>query len=259
MAEHTATPQAEEIRHLNVLVAEGNSVLQQTIVEVLKGAGVQNCSAVASGADAWQAWKRRKDLGVIICADNLPEMAGMDFLKRIRADQQAPLQPAFILISAEAAPQAQQEADAAGADAFLRKPFSTEDLVPAVLAGVRRRKEMAGGDFAEQALQAQLIKTRHQVELVFERYTTTVDCEELHTDKCVIRVSNNYGLGTMLTMRFARPNGEDFYSPVKGMVTKTERIPREYGQFLLHVQFSGPVKDQHGIHELVRLGGGGAD
>lgn len=72
--------------------------------------------------------------------------------------------------------------------------------------------------------------------------------------KCVIRVTNNYGLGTVLNLRFPRPSGGDdqYFRPVKGIVMKTERVPREIGVYRLHIQFNSPIKEQQGVQELLR-------
>ena len=90
--------------------------------------------------------------------------------------------------------------------------------------------------------------------MLFDRYTTEVECESLNESKAVIRVTNNYGLGTQLSMRFSRTTDGTggFFKALKGIVMKTERIPREIGVFRLHVQFNGPVTGAHGITDLMQ-------
>jgi hypothetical protein len=162
------------------------------------------------------------------------------------------------MLSSDASAAAQHGAAAEGADAFLGKPFSADDLIPRVQEGADKRKASSGGALTQHALEASLLGDTYQVELIFDRYATTVECEELHRNRCVIRVTNNYGLGTRMTMRFARRHQaadvEPFYKPIKGTVVKTERVPKEYGVFRLHVEFSPPVRESMGIQELLRGG-----
>jgi len=261
MASDTPKELPAEIRNLHFIVAENNPALQRNIVHALSSGGVKQCSAVSTGSEAWEAWQGDAQVGVVICAWNLPEIAGIEILKRIRADKGKRRQPAFIIMSSETTPEAVQTAKLSGADSFLAKPFSAEDIIPKVIDSVALRKQAAGpaaGNLG--SLEADILGTSLMVELVFERYSTTVECDELEPEKCAIRVTNNYGLGTRLTLRFAvGGDGETYYPPVKGVVTKTERVPKEFGLYRLHLRFATPLKPGHGAGELLgRVGGGAA-
>ncbi|MBI3993899.1 MAG: response regulator [Candidatus Lambdaproteobacteria bacterium] len=260
MSAEATQPLPEDVKVLRILVAENNPTLQKAIVSMLNTAGANKIKAYASGLEAWEQWQQSKDFGVVVCAWKLPELDGIEILRRIRADKAAKIQPAFILLSADGSPEAQTQAQSEGADAFQKKPFAADELIPRIAEGVNRRKLSGGGNtLAQHALEASLLGSSHEVELVFDRYSTTVECAELSREKCVIRVTNNYGLGTTLTMRFARkhpdPQGETYYKPIKGIVTKTERIPKEFGVYLLHVSFNGPIKEHTGVPELLRESG----
>lgn len=248
---------SDDVKQLQFLVAENNPTLRKSIIKTLNEAGISKISAFSNGAEAWNQWESHKGFGVIICSWNLPELNGIDILKRVRGDSAAKLQPAVIMLSSDASSDAEGKATSEGADAFLGKPFAAEDLIPRVKEGIDKRKREGGGSsLAQHALEASLLGTTHEVELVFERYSTMVDCEELKRDRCVIRVNNNYGLGTRLTMRFSRrkpgADGDKFYKPVKGTVMKTVRVPKDFGEFLLHLHFNGRVAESSGIPELLR-------
>lgn len=254
MADQSAKKLSEEILLLPFLVVESNPALQKSIVSTLTAAGVKKCGAVANGVEAWQIWKQSRDIGVFIAAWNLPEMPGLEILKRIRRDKLARMQPAFIIMASEDTSNAVQMAVDAGADCFLAKPFPAGNLIPMVVEGVEHRKQISGDDvFAQKALEAKILQSRVVTELIFERYTSSVECEEMTVKKCVIRVENNYGLGTVLNLRFARqkPGTDKFYLPLKGTITKIERVPKEYGWYKVHIQYNGPVKERHGIKDLL--------
>ena len=244
------------IQRLSILVAEQNPALQKSIVETLQNGGANRVESAAKGGEVWQIWKRQKGIDVFVCASNLPEMGGLEILTRIRADKDAVTQPAFLLLGAVNNKEAINEALDKGADVFLAKPFSTDDLIPRVVEAVECRKQISGAKtFGSGSIEDELLKARLPVQLVFERFATEVECEKLTQEKCVIRVSNNYGLGTQLNLRFSRPGAGDgdYFKAIKGIVMKTERVPHEIGIFLLHVHFSGRVRAEHGIDQWLRM------
>ncbi|MBI4081996.1 MAG: response regulator [Candidatus Lambdaproteobacteria bacterium] len=238
-----ASDQAREaIQHLNFLVAENNPALQRSIAKTLADSGVQKCAVVATGTQAWDAWKENPALAVVICSWNLPEIEGIEVVRRIRADRERQIQPAIIVMSADGSPEAEKAAREGGADGFLRKPFAAEDLIPSVLGGLEHHKQSAGISGSLHSLAAELLGHAIPVELVFDRYTTKAECEEVNREGCVIKVMQNYGLGTRLSLRFARGEGDAFYAPVKGVVTKIERVPKDIGSYRMHVKFAAHAK-----------------
>jgi CheY-like chemotaxis protein len=255
MPHEAASSLPPELRRLSFLVAEQNPALQKSIVSALQAAGASRVLAAADGNAAWNIWKNGKQVDLFLCASNLPDLSGQELLQRLRADKEIEFQPAFILLSSESSEEATQQALSKGADVVLRKPFPSEQLIPKVIEAIELRRKASGKDaFTQRSLEQELLKARLPVVLIFERYTTQVECEELSIHRCVIRVNNNYGLGTQLNLGFRRPegSGEPFYKPIKGVVMKTERVPREIGVYRLHVQFNTPAKEQHGIQEILR-------
>ena len=255
MPNEAVTSLPPEVRRLSFLVAEQNPALQKSIVAALQSVGVSTVLTAADGNAAWNIWKTGRQVGLFVCASNLPELSGVELVQRLRADKEVEFQPAFVLLSSDASEESAKDALSKGADVVLRKPFPSEQLIPKVVEAIEARRKLTGKDqFTQHVLEQELLKARLPVVLVFERYTAQVECEELSMHKCVIRVTNNYGLGTQLNLGFRRPqgSGEPFYKPIKGVVVKTERVPREIGVYRLHVQFNSPAKDQHGIQEILR-------
>lgn len=258
MSETSPLTLSEETKTLPFLVVESDDPLRNSLVGALTAAGVQSCAAAANGAEAWQEWKQKKELGVIISAWNLPEMPGLDFLRRIRADKMARTQPTFVLMADEEEPGAAEKAVGEGADCFVVKPFPAEKIIALVNEGVaHRRQGGAHGSFTQSTIESRILNARPTAQLIFERYSSEVECEQLLEAKCVLRVKENYGLGTVLTVRFAHPEsgGGAFYRPLKGIVTKIERVPRDYGMFRLHLELRGPIRAHHGVADLLAAGG----
>ena len=112
-----------------VLVADDEEDILTLVTTVLQNAGHQ-VVPVRDGADALAAVRDRKpDLAVIDIS--MPEVDGLEVLRRLRADAETSELP-VILLSAQA-----QEADVArgfetGASAYVKKPFSPRELAQRV-------------------------------------------------------------------------------------------------------------------------------
>lgn len=250
-----SSPLSTEVRRLSFLVAEDNPALQKSIVNRLTDAGVKTCDAVADGEQAWRFWKDAARVGVIIAGDTLPGLAGIELLKRVRADKEAALQPAFLLLSSDDGPQTLETAVRAGADCVVIKPFPLGSLYSLVAEGVAHRKQMAGQDVFIRGMEISGEEAGIRAELFHERRSEQVRCDVLSGTRCVILADHNFGLGTVLQLRFMRPGeGGGAYDPLKGQVMKIERISRDSGTYRVHVHFSGTPKDAHGIRELLLSG-----
>ena len=239
---------------LPFLVADANESLQHSMAQMLTEAGAANCIPIGNGADAWQIWKNSRELGVIVADVKLPEMTGLELVRQVRTDRLAKIQPVMILLTAEEDSALLSQALSAGADGVLTKPFTREDLVAMVIEGTQHRLQAAGADvFAQRVLEKKILQSKLRAELIFERYRTEVECDELTMEGAILVVDNNYGLGTVLNFAFLRkdPGLEPFYKPIRGTVTKIERIPHEYGTFRVHVKFNAKPKEPQGIHELM--------
>ena len=112
-----------------VLVADDEEDILALVTTILERAGYEVVS-VRDGAEALTAVRdRRPDLAVLDIS--MPEVDGLEVLRRIRADADTSELP-VLLLSAQA-----QEADvklgfATGASAYVKKPFSPRDLTDRV-------------------------------------------------------------------------------------------------------------------------------
>lgn len=250
-----SSPLTTEVRRLPFLVAEDNPALQKSIVNRLTDAGVKTCAAVANGEEAWRFWKDAARVAVIVASDSLPGLPGIELLKRVRADTETALQPAFLLMSADAGPRTLETAVKEGADCVVIKPFPLGSLYSLVAEGVAHRKQMAGQDVFVRGMEIDGEEAGIHAELYHERRSEQVRCAVLAGTRCVILADHNFGLGTVLQLRFMRPGERGgAFNPLKGQVVKIERMARDSGTYRVHVQFSATPKDEHGIRELLLSG-----
>jgi DNA-binding response OmpR family regulator len=114
-----------------VLVADDNEDLLGLVKAVLERSGYE-VVAVSDGAQALASVDKRKpDLAVLDIT--MPEIDGLEVLRRLRADTRTSGLP-VVLLSAQV-----QEVDvdrgfATGASAYLKKPFSPRELTERVAA-----------------------------------------------------------------------------------------------------------------------------
>lgn len=109
-----------------VLVVDDMLTMRKIVTKILRELGFTD---IVEAADGLEAWEKTKDgsIGLIISDWNMPNCTGLDFLKRVRADQKLGKTP-FLLVTAEAEGHQVAEAIKSGVDQYVVKPFSKEGL-----------------------------------------------------------------------------------------------------------------------------------
>jgi len=107
-----------------VLVADDDGAVCALLVRVLRP--LATVTAVADGEAALAALQAVR-FDAIVSDYALPGMSGLDFVRRVRAEGPEPAVP-ILMISGHAREVMAGRARAAGADAFLAKPFSLTQL-----------------------------------------------------------------------------------------------------------------------------------
>ena len=126
-----------------ILVVDDNADMRSYLVRLLEGRF--EVRAVGGGAEALASiGEERPDL--ILTDVMMPDMSGLELLRLVREDPELAELP-IVLLSARAGPEAAVEGLDLGADDYLAKPFSAEDLFARVnarlAAGKERRKRRA--------------------------------------------------------------------------------------------------------------------
>ncbi|MES2528925.1 MAG: response regulator [Bdellovibrionota bacterium] len=111
---------------LKVLVVDDMLTMRKIVSKILKQIGFTDIHEATDGNDAWEKAKDGK-FGLIISDWNMPNCSGLDFLKRVRADEKLSKTP-FLLVTAEAEQHQVAEAIKSGVDQYVVKPFSHESL-----------------------------------------------------------------------------------------------------------------------------------
>ena len=111
---------------LSVLVVDDEPQVTRTVREMLVDMGVTQIFAAKDGREALEFLGAFQDeLHVVIADWNMPRMTGIELLTQVRA---ADPDIAFLLLTGRADAESVLAARAQGVSAYLRKPFSAEQL-----------------------------------------------------------------------------------------------------------------------------------
>ncbi len=115
-----------DISWLNILVVDDEPQVMRTVREMLRDMGVTQTFSAKDGREALDFLGDYEDPVHVIIADwNMPKLTGIDLLRQVRT-----VDPdiAFILLTGRADRESVIEARDQGVSAYLRKPFSAEQL-----------------------------------------------------------------------------------------------------------------------------------
>lgn len=113
----------------SILVVDDSASVRQVVGMALRGVGHEVVEAV-DGKDALSKLNGRK-FHLIVCDVNMPNMDGISFLKEVKQLPAYKFTP-ILMLTTESGADKKQEGKAAGAKAWLVKPFKPEVLLNAV-------------------------------------------------------------------------------------------------------------------------------
>lgn len=121
-----------------VLVVDDEALMRDLLKEVLKDQGFEVVALATNGQDAIEKVKTHQP--DIVCLDiNMPEVSGLDALASIKTINSAIL---VIMVTAVSDASEVQQAIRTGADGYLLKPFTGQQINQAVMKA-RKRKQAA--------------------------------------------------------------------------------------------------------------------
>jgi AmiR/NasT family two-component response regulator len=138
---------------LTVVIAEDEALIRLDLREMLEEEGYVVAGEASDGEAAVKLAEELRP-GLVIMDVKMPGLDGISAAERITADQVAPV----IILTAFSQRDLVQRASEAGAMAYLIKPFTKADLVPAIEVAVSRFAEIA-------ALNAEAASLRDRLEV----------------------------------------------------------------------------------------------
>jgi response regulator NasT len=152
------TEQTETRAPLRVVVAEDEALIRLDLVEMLREEGYD---VVGEAGDGEQAVRLATELApdLVMLDVKMPVLDGISAAEQIAAARIAPV----VMLTAFSQRELVERARDAGAMAYLVKPFTQSDLVPAIELAVSRFAEIATLE-AEVADLGERLETRKRVE-----------------------------------------------------------------------------------------------
>lgn len=155
----TAEAAASDLRPARrVVVAEDETLIRLDIVEMLRDAGYDVVAEADNGQRAVElAREHRPDL--VLMDVKMPVLDGITAAEQIASDRIAPV----VLLTAFSQRELVERAREAGAMAYVVKPFTVDDLVPAIEIAISRAEEIAAlerevSDMKEQFATRKLVE-----------------------------------------------------------------------------------------------------
>jgi len=122
-----------------ILIIEDDEALRENLRDILSAEGYEVLTADDGQEGVKLARSRLPDL--ILCDILMPQMDGYSVLRELQKDPVASLIP-FIYISAKVTPEDLRKGMGLGADDYLAKPFTADQLLEAVEARLEKRRRM---------------------------------------------------------------------------------------------------------------------
>ncbi len=116
-------PYDPEIR---VLIVDDFSTMRRIVRNVLRQLGFNNVVEADDGTTAWEILQREK-IEFIVSDWNMPQMTGIELLRKVRADEKLCDTP-FLMVTAEAQQENILEAVQAKVSNYIVKPFTADTL-----------------------------------------------------------------------------------------------------------------------------------
>lgn len=136
---------------MRILLVEDNDKLRDRIANILKKEQYTVSSAESAEEGMYIAQEYDIDIGIFDL--NLPRMSGLDLIQKLRKnDSKFPI----IVLSAKSNWNTKVESLDAGADDYVTKPFSTEELLSRIKALLRRTTTSTTNSIANGELEIDL-------------------------------------------------------------------------------------------------------
>jgi two-component system chemotaxis response regulator CheY len=118
---------------MRVLIVDDSSVMRKIVERSLRQAGLNSMTVyeAASGVEGLDVLSSQQ-VHLILSDINMPSMDGLEFLRQIRARSLAEGVP-VVMITTESSEEHVKQAILAGAQGYIRKPFTAEQVKERVL------------------------------------------------------------------------------------------------------------------------------
>lgn len=115
-------------KETKILVVDDMMTVRKLVRMALKDNGFSNIVEAQNGNEAWQMLTKEKDYGLVISDWNMPELKGIDLLKKVRETPEIEKLP-FIMLTAESESSQVLLAVQYKVSSYLVKPFTAAQVL----------------------------------------------------------------------------------------------------------------------------------
>ncbi len=112
---------------MKLLVVDDSSTMRRIIKNTLSRLGYEDVLEGEDGLQGWSALNENPDMGMLITDWNMPEMNGLELVKKVRADARFADLP-IIMVTTEGGKAEVITALKAGVNNYIVKPFTPQVL-----------------------------------------------------------------------------------------------------------------------------------
>lgn len=112
---------------MRLLVVDDSSTMRRIIVNTLQRLGYDDVLEAAHGLEAWSILDRSDNIDILITDWNMPEMNGLELVKKTRSDSRYEDIP-IIMVTTEGGKAEVITALKAGVNNYIVKPFTPQVL-----------------------------------------------------------------------------------------------------------------------------------
>lgn len=112
---------------LKLLVVDDSSTMRRIIKNTLQRLGFNDILEAEHGVEAWQIMEKTPDINVLITDWNMPEMNGLELVRKVRAEKKYETMP-IIMVTTEGGKAEVITALKAGVNNYIVKPFTPQVL-----------------------------------------------------------------------------------------------------------------------------------
>lgn len=118
---------------IRALIVDDSTVMRKIVERALRQAGLDPLVVheAGSGTEGLELLRSQK-VNLILSDINMPSMDGLEFLRQLRAQDLAPGVP-VVMITTESSEEHVKQAILSGAQGYIRKPFTAEQVKERVL------------------------------------------------------------------------------------------------------------------------------
>ena len=167
-----------------ILLAEDDTALSFVIKDNLTDAGYEVITC-ANGDIAWHEYQK-KDIDLCLLDVNMPVRDGFSLAKKIR--QQSDMMP-IIFITAKSLEEDRLKGFSMGADDYITKPFSMQELIMRIEVFLRRTKKLVA-DVKEDLFIGQMKFVHNELKLYYGSEIITLTQKEADLLKFLARNVN---------------------------------------------------------------------